>query len=315
MNVSTVLRQLLSLHWLRPETALWRTFDCLLAEQVPFLGNCADLGCGDGTLSYVMAGGKIAGYDAYSHVGSLSSFHQGADIYNTVADPGEHRGLCDDDLRHRFHYGIDHKDGLISKAKLLGGFYQNTLAHDLNRPLPFPSGSFGTCFSNVFYWLDDLDAILADWNRILSASGKLLLFVPNDTFKEKAWLYFLAPHQGNRRYYNYLDRGYQSLIKHSYRHEQWEELFSRNGFRIAQQVRYLTDPVMDIWNVGTRPLSPLLINMAGQLPPDKRAEAKEQWIEFFMEFFQPIIEGELGREPDEREHAFHFYVLEKNLCA
>jgi len=311
MSVSIFLRQLLSLHWLRPEIALWRTFDCLLTQQVPFSGKAVDLGCGDGTLSYIMAGGKISNYDAYSHVASLGSYNNGSDIYDKVVAEGMELNIVNDALRYTYHYGIDHKNGLISKAKMLRGFYENTLVHDLNSPLPFTGASFHTAFSNVLYWLEELDTILTEWRRILAPLGKLLLFVPNDNFKEKAWLYYMAPHNGDREYYNFFDRGYKSLIKHTYSHLKWEHIFNNNGFSVVKHVRYLTDPVMEIWNVGTRPLSPLLINMAAQLSPEKRDQVKEEWINYFAGFFHPIVTGEFVKDPDEGEYAFHFYVLEK----
>lgn len=312
MDIPTYLKQLLSLHWLRPETALWRVFDCLLAEQVPFTGKSIDLGCGDGTLSYIMAGGKIRNHDAYNQIVSLDSFNNGSDIYNKVVDDNAALDLDTDTLRHRYTYGIDHKAGLISKANMLRGFYENTIVHDLNQPLPFTEASFDAAFSNILYWLDDLDFVLSEWRRILTPSAKLHLFVPNDTFKEKAWFYYLAPHTGHKQYYNYFDRGYNGLIRHAYSSREWEALFERNGYKVSRHIKYLTDPVMEIWNIGTRPISPLLIKMASHLPLEKKNQIKEEWVSYFAGFFSPIIAGEFGRTPREGEYAFHFYVLEKS---
>jgi len=305
------LEQLLSVHWLRPETALWRIFDCLLMHDCNLAGQSIDLGCGDGTLSYIMAGGKIGNFDAYTHLTSLQSFNQGADIYNTKVSPDYIPDIDDTHLRGSYFYGVDHKEGLISKAGRFSSFYQNTMVHDINNRLPFDDGYFSNAFSNVLYWLDDLNKVLADWNRILSDSGKLMIFVPNKNFKEKAWLYYSAPHEGRKRYYNFFDRNYNSLIKHCYSHDEWEELFVRNGFKVIRHVKYLTDIVMEVWNIGTRPISPLLINMAENLIPAKRKEIKTEWIEYFKSFFLPIVLGELGKNPREGEYAFHFYILEK----
>jgi SAM-dependent methyltransferase len=312
MDISNYLQQLLSLHWLRPETALWRVFDCLLATDIPFTGKSIDLGCGDGTLSYIMAGGKIKDYDVYNHIAALDSFNNGSDIYNKVVDVTTVLNIENDTLRHRYTYGVDHKSGLISKANMIRDFYGNTLVHDLNQPLPFADASFDTAFSNILYWLDDLDAVLTEWRRILSPSSKLLVAVPNDNFKEKAWLYYKAPHTGHKEYYNFFDRGYNRLIRHTYSASEWKALFERNGFMVSRHIKYLTDPVMEIWNIGTRPLSPLLISMAAQLPPENRSQIKEEWINYFMKFFYPIVAGEFGATPLEGGYAFHFFVLEVN---
>jgi hypothetical protein len=80
---------------------------------------------------------------------------------------------------------------------------------------------------------------------------------------------------------------------------------------IVRHVKYLTDPVMEIWNIGTRPISPLLINMAANIIPEKRDKIKKEWVEYFNSFFLPIVSDEFGKDPAEDEYAFHFYVLEK----
>jgi len=305
------LRQLLQIHWLRPETALWRTFDCLLMEQYGRIsGRAADLGCGDGTMSFIMGGGQIEGYDVFMETAELEAYNEGADIYNNLTQAPIK--INSDSIRYCFDYGLDHKTGLISKAKRFSGFYNNTLTHDLNQPLPFPAGSFNSLFSNILYWLDDLDSILTSWHQALLSDGTLCLFVPTSKFKEKAWLYYSAPHEGRNKYLNYFDRGYGQLIHHCKSAKEWEAIFNRNGFSVADHHTYLSDPVMDIWNVGTRPIAPLLINLAKKLPAEDRLEVKEEWIDYFLHFFQPIIEGEFGKSIPEEQAGFHFFVLTKN---
>ena len=61
---------------------------------------------------------------------------------------------------------------------------------------------------------------------------------------------------------------------------------------------------MDIWNVGTRPIAPLLINIANKLPAEDRLETKEEWIDYFLHFFQPIIEGEFGKSIPEEQAGY-----------
>jgi SAM-dependent methyltransferase len=310
--ITRYLSQLLSIHWLRPETALWRTFDCLLMQPYSFSGMTADLGCGDGTLSYIMADGRLPTYDAYAQVTEVNGYREGADIYNMTVKDDDVLSLDSSALRYTYSFGIDHKVGLISKARRFKGFYEQMIVHDLNKPLLLEEGNLSSAFSNVLYWLDDIDNVLADWARIIKRQGRLFLFVPNKCFKEKAWLYYLAPHTDEKRYYNFLDRGYNALIKHCYTRQEWETLFSRNGFRIVQHEKYLTDPVMEIWSIGTRPIAPLLINMASNLLPEKKDDIRQEWVDYFTSFFTPIIEGEFGRNPSDDAHAFHFFVLEKN---
>ena len=304
------LEQLLKIHWLRPETALWRTFDCLLMEKYARVtGTSADLGCGDGTMSFVMAGGRIRDYDIFMDVGPVQEFNAGADIYNSRTDIS--LDLDPEGLRHCYEWGIDHKDGLIDKAKRYAPFYRNNLVFDLNQNLPFEERHFDSAFSNILYWLDDPDRALSDWQRVLKPGGKLCLFVPNATFKTKAGLYYSAPHAGDRAHLNYFDRGYGGLIHHCYDTATWSDPFARNGFSVQDHHLYLTDPVMEVWNIGTRPISPLLISMANKLQKADRDLVKAEWIDYFVKFLQPLIEGEFERKVPESQAAFHLFVLEK----
>jgi len=302
--------QLLQIHWLRPETALWRTFDCMLMEKYGGIkGHSIDLGCGDGTMSFVMAGGNIDKYDVFMDVDEVQNHNTGADIYDqktTIQQIVSVGGL-----RYAYEYGLDHKQNLIDKAKRFAPFYQNNLVFDLNHTLPFDDNYFDSAFSNILYWLDNMRGTLSDWHRILKRQGRLFLFVPNANFKEKAWLYYTAPHKGDKRYLNYFDRGYNSLIQYCLSGNEWKQTFNENGFDIIDHHLYLTDPVMNIWNIGTRPIVPLLIDMANKLSLEYRSEAKAMWVDYFFKFLKPIIEGEFDRKISEMDAAFHFFVLEK----
>lgn len=309
-NSNSYLMQLLQIHWLRPETALWRTFDCLLMEKYGRIsGRAVDLGCGDGTMSFVMAGGTIDDYDVFMDVAELQNYNAGADIYNqnTNVKLNAHNNK----LRYTYEWGVDHKDGLINKAKRFEPFYQNNLVLDLNNKMPFDDEHFDSAFSNILYWLENTASTLAEWRRVLRYQGKLLLFVPNANFKDKSWLYYSAPHTGNKKYLNYFDRGYNSLIHQCYSTNEWTDIFQNSGFEVVDHHLYLTNPVMEIWNTGTRPIAPLLINMASKLPLEARKEVKAEWIDYFSRFLKPIIEGELDRKVSENDAAFHFFVLEK----
>src|SRR5260221_3221741 len=150
-KVTHYLNQLLAIFWLRPETALWRTLDCCLMDGEKPSGRGADLGCGTGLLSYVMAGGKVSDYDDFMNTSNLLSFRKGSDIYNSkaVIKPV----LDGSGLRYSFDYGVDHKKGLLNKAEQFKNFYKQTHLQDLNKPLPFPDQYLDWGFSNILYWL------------------------------------------------------------------------------------------------------------------------------------------------------------------
>ena len=310
-NMCKYLAKLLEVHWLRPETALWRTFDCMLMEKHGDInGRSIDLGCGDGTLSFLMAGGGLDEYDVFMDVDELDSYNSGSDIYNQKTSLVPILNV--DSIRYTYEWGVDHKQGLIDKAKRFFPFYQNSLLVDLNNSTTFEDNYFDSSFSNVLYWLDDMEVTLSEWSRILKSRGKLYLFVPNSSFRGKAWLYYSAPHSGDKRYFNLFDRGYSSLIRQCHSTEEWIRIFQRNGFEVIDHHLYLTNPVIDIWNLGTRPIAPLLINMSKMLSFECRKEAKAEWVDYFTRFFQPIVEGEFERKVPEHDAAFHFFILENN---
>src|ERR1700730_12797869 len=80
---SALLRTFLEYYWLRPETAMWRALDCTALARFELRRPSLDLGCGDGTFSFIRAGGAYEpAYDAFFHVGGLHRFFEGEDIYD-----------------------------------------------------------------------------------------------------------------------------------------------------------------------------------------------------------------------------------------
>lgn len=307
----TYLDALLNYHWLRPETAIWRTLDCMLMHVFPLEAPSLDLGCGDGSLSFMMAGGTFpATMDAYRTITDLSQFTQGADIYNAAPQESRIEGLDLSGLQYRFTTGLDHKEGLIARASSLDGFYQTLVTHDANRPLPLEDASLQSIFSNILYWLEDPEASLREVWRVLQPGGKLLTFLPHETFMQQAWVYFSAEKPPGYEFLKGLDRGYHQLIRHCHGFGEWRAMAERAGFRVMHHHQYLSEPIMDVWNVGLRPICHLLIQMVSKLNETDRLEEKAKWVAFFHDLFAPLVEAESRRESNPRG-GFHFFVLER----
>jgi len=47
-STSEFLENFLSIYWLRPETAIWRTLDAIQLSKITFEKPIIDIGCGDG---------------------------------------------------------------------------------------------------------------------------------------------------------------------------------------------------------------------------------------------------------------------------
>ena len=167
--MSKILRELLSVYWLRPETALWRSIDIETMKAFKVRGKSLDLGCGDGVLSFIRAGGKFdSSFDDYQFVGNLDMFYENADVHDVFAET--YRPAIASDPSYKFTYALDHKENLLKKAEKLN-FYDNFIQHDANKALPFEDGIFDSVFSNIIYWLDDPQRSISEVSRILAGGG------------------------------------------------------------------------------------------------------------------------------------------------
>jgi hypothetical protein len=112
----------------------------------------------------------------------------------------------------------------------------------------------------------------------------------------------------------YLDRGrHDSNIKISKSYTEWKAIIEKSGLRIVEHKMHLSKSLIQIWDVGLRPLFPVLIKMVDAVEDkDKLIEIKREWIEIFMKFLEPIFELEMQNKLDQNEEkAFHYFVLEK----
>ena len=46
---------------------------------------------------------------------------------------------------------------------------------------------------------------------------------------------------------------------------------------------------VDIWNIGLRPISHLLIQMADSLSLEERKKLKKEWVEIFYKLLKPLL--------------------------
>ena len=71
---------------------------------------------------------------------------------------------------------------------------------------------------------------------------------------------------------------------------EWMEIMQKSGFEITEIKSVYPDRMlMDIWNIGLRPISHLLIQMSDSLESEKRQKIKQEWVETFYELFKPLL--------------------------
>lgn len=84
-----MLRKFLNAYWLRPETAMWRTLDVESMKNFDFISPSLDLGCGDGTFSFLRGGGEfLDNFDVFLDVDNLDQFFENKDVYDSFKNVG-----------------------------------------------------------------------------------------------------------------------------------------------------------------------------------------------------------------------------------
>jgi SAM-dependent methyltransferase len=293
------LRELLNVFWLRPETAMWRACDIQAMAPFNFTSPSLDLGCGDGIFSFVRAGGQLGGdFDAFRSMGNLDKFFQNADVF--------------DHYNHEIDVGFDHKRALLNKAEELG-LYSELRLGDGNGALPFVDKSFRTVFSNIVYWLNDPAFSLGEIRRILVTGGQACLLLPDSTLPDFSFYNRYYKRSGDQRFQflDLLDRGRLSdNIKHGKSDKEWRALFEAAGLSVASHVQHLSGTIVQIWDVGLRPLFPVLKKMTDRIESSELLPLKREWIEICHSFVAPLVA--LDADLAARSAAtFHCYTLER----
>ncbi len=307
-----VLDQLLNLYWLRPETALWRHIDIQAMNGFEFASPSLDLGCGDGNFSFIRGGGAFAhSFDAFRSVAGLNEFFQNTDVfdsYDTTFQPNILRYP-----NYKIDIGFDHKDNLLKKASTLG-LYKSLKVGDANNGLPFESNSFNSIFSNVVYWLDDPVVVLKEIQRVLSPDGQVCLMLPDRCFSQFSFYENLYVRNRDPKwaFLEFLDRGrFADNIRQGRTRIEWEETFNECKLSVVSHRRHLSERIVRIWDIGLRPLFPVLMKMVREIPPEKLPAIKAEWVNTLKIFLGPLIELEIGEQADAVDKAFHCYILKK----
>jgi len=305
-----MIDQLLNIYWLRPETALWRSIDIKIMEDFIFQSPSLDIGCGDGIFSFIRGGGEFANdFDAFQSMGSLDKYFDKVDVFDSWDTEIHPRITKAPD--YLIDYGSDHKENLLKKAKTLN-IYKNLLLGDANQKLPFEKNSFNSIFSNIIYWLEDPQLAFREICRILKPGGQCCVMLPNSTFHGFSFYHnlYVTRKQEQFAFLEALDRGRMSKIKHAKSTDEWTRIIENAGLKIVQHKMHLSKTIIQIWDIGMRPLFPVLHKMISHLEAETLLENKKEWIQTIKMFSGPIavMENQLnqGEEP-----AFHCFILEK----
>lgn len=313
MTTQSVLRALYEYYWLRPENALWRARDFQVMEDIPFEPPILDFGAGDGAVSFIRAGGRLAPhYDAFSETLDTSKFFFGADVYDQFH--GVSGDIVAKEADYKIDVAFDQKENLLAKARKMN-FYRKIVVGNGNEKLPFIDEEFRTIFSNIVYWLADPLKVMRELARITMPGGKLVLFLPSNHLADYSFYnrYYLGKGRpSSMKFLELLDMGrLANNIKISRSASGWEDIFGRCGLDVAARHNHISGALVRLWDIGLRPFSPFMIQMANTLSRDERAKIKRRWVDETHRLF----EGFLKIQPDlERAEpaTFFLFVLSKS---
>jgi SAM-dependent methyltransferase len=298
------LRRFLCAYWLRPENAFWMALrsDALAAER--FDSPSIDLACGDGVFSFLHAGGVFEdGFDVFQAVGRLDEVRPAdADMFDHV-DPAYGPRVSSPPQWH-IDVGCDLKPALLEKASFLD-FYGRLFRHDCNKPLPFDDHSLATTYCNAAYWIKRIDPFLRELRRITAPGGRIVLHVKLDSIRACT----LEKHRSvlGDRFLDIIGRGRFDCWPTLADRATWERRFGAAGLQVESATPLVTPTHARIWDIGLRPIAPLLVKMTAALSSENRLAIKREWVDLFHELLTPICDpafdlGATSAEPVEIQY-------------
>ena len=301
------LKELCNVYWARPENAFGIARCMQLLEKMNIKSPSLDLMCGHGIWSFIKAGGDFDyDFDCYQDVVHLNEYKKGVDIQNYFSK--NYKPSIIRKPKYKIDYGLDWKENNLKKSKTLN-FYKNLLLEDCNYKLSFEENKLSTIFSNTIYWVDDLDNILKELNRILKKDGYIYLvnYLPpmND------YLSFYKKQKFSNNWIKMVDRNRSTENKHIFTKEEWKNLFLKHGFKIEEYIPTHNQLFAHFWNIGLRPLAGQIIDMSKKLNKKEYYEMKKKWVSTLYNFFEPYLQNKNFTKIKQGKEVEAIFVLRK----
>lgn len=297
----------LNMHWLRPEKALFMAMMSKSFQDIPLKSPSIEISCGDGLTMFSHLGGELnKNFDVFTTTKAKKFRH---DSYIDIFDHYEksYKIKIIKKPKIKIDFGLDWKQELLKKSEKLD-LYKKLIKHDINKiPFPFKDNFFNTVYSNSIYWVNNVEEILLEINRITHPEGKVLLHVLTpeiyDTIKK-------LEHILTTDAIKILDRKRMKFTPSQFETKKWTKIIKNAGFKIIETRDVFPNTLpIDIWNIGLRPISHLLIQMSNKLTQNEKNKIKKEWVEIFYELFKPLLN--LGKNHEIKKSPYLLFVLKK----
>ncbi|MHC5112175.1 MAG: methyltransferase domain-containing protein [Planctomycetota bacterium] len=305
---TALLRSFVQAYWLRPENAVWMALRSSALTACELRSPSLDLCCGDGVFSFIHNGGRFTPeFDVFrttDHLGKVS--HEHADMFD--AFDSTYQPEVSVRPMQSISVGTDHKTSLLDKARRLN-LYNDLLHHDANAPMPFANGTFRSVYCNSAYWMTELDFLLSELHRITAQDGIIVLHAKLDAIRT-----FTLDHHERRLGREFLDiigRGRFDTWPSLLGRPEWESRIHNAGLSISHELPFATGAHAQMWDIGLRPVAPLLVRMANTIDSSSRAAIKRDWVELMMTLLTPMFDPTFALSPDQAEPVEIQYILRK----
>lgn len=133
------------------------------------------------------------------------------------------------------------------------------------------------------------------------------MMMPNETLPEFSFYNQLIVKTGDPKctFPEKLVRGrFSENIWQTRSQAEWEAMFKAARLRIFEHNSHLSKTVIQVWDIGLRPLFPVLHCMARAIPEKDFVDIEREWISIMHQFLDPLIDMD-GRLTQGKDPAFH----------
>lgn len=315
-DIKLLFRKLLEVLWLRPEKALFYAHELSAVKELIgdlSSGPSMEYGCLDGVNTFLMMGGSLQfDHDEYEDIiFDAKLLDSNLNIYSQPKYIN--RNIIANNASCKFDLGLSFDNTHLIRANKLN-FYNELALMQLNQPLNNIEMEFNTIWAPMIFWSkpDLLIKVLKNLSKYLSKEGRLITIVPDVKQKENE-IWANLPELKDE-IFNILDKGIShNLTLNANSHEDWSQIFKNSGFQILSHKRFLPTIVGSVYQIGLRPMFPVLIEMYEIIRKSDRdnfLQFKAQWIDNLYHFMSPLCDKAVINAPGS-ELLWHAYELKR----